>query len=174
MALEDIGVATSWLSQYSPGVSASQVGMDRVTDNAVEFSRQLTKLANYTESAVNAVIRKTCLDLFTSIVKRTPADTGRARGSWMISGMGNTGKKLPDTYKSFGSQTSRGMEKVRETIGEFMLERIGDTIVIHNNVEYIEPLENGHSQQAPAGMVAVSLQEFNQFMQENSKILKRL
>jgi len=42
-------------------------------------------------------------------------------------------------------------------------------ITIYNNLEYIEALENGHSQQAPAGMVAVSLAEFNIKLERNMK-----
>ena len=35
------------------------------------------------------------------------------------------------------------------------------TIILYNNVEYIVALEEGSSGQAPAGMVAVSIEEVN-------------
>jgi hypothetical protein len=36
---------------------------------------------------------------------------------------------------------------------------------ITNNLEYIEPLEDGHSDQAPQGMMAVNLQRYAQILQ---------
>jgi hypothetical protein len=36
-----------------------------------------------------------------------------------------------------------------------------------NNVEYIQPLEDGHSSIAPQGMVAVSLQSFADHLSQN-------
>jgi hypothetical protein len=36
----------------------------------------------------------------------------------------------------------------------------GHTIYIVNNLPYANALENGHSKQAPSGMVKVTLQEF--------------
>ena len=38
---------------------------------------------------------------------------------------------------------------------------VGDTIYLANNLPYIRKLEEGSSQQAPAGMVALSVQEFS-------------
>jgi hypothetical protein len=38
------------------------------------------------------------------------------------------------------------------------------TAVIHNSVEYIIPLEYGHSKQAPAGMVRPTIAEFSQIV----------
>lgn len=46
----------------------------------------------------------------------------------------------------------------------WMLQIGGSEDLIFNNVEYINMLEYGHSQQAPAGMVRVTIAEFQAFV----------
>jgi len=44
-----------------------------IAENAKEFGRSLEKLASFVKEEVsNKVIRKTCFDLYMSIVQRTP------------------------------------------------------------------------------------------------------
>ena len=43
---------------------------------------------------------------------------------------------------------------------------IGDAIYITNNLPYAQVLENGHSQQAPTGMLAITVAEFNGIVED--------
>jgi len=117
--------------------------VDEIAVNADMFSRQLSGLADFTDGLFEKVVRKTCFDLYARIVKRTPVDTGRAKGGWGIT----TDLDIPDG--------DVGNAQFTFTIED-------DQVIIYNNVEYISDLEHGHSQvQAPNGMVAISLAEFN-------------
>jgi hypothetical protein len=86
------------------------------------------------------------------LVMKTPVKTGRARGNWQVSIGKDTDSILDVTDKTGGPTILRGTAPVlglRQLI----------TCYITNNVEYIEALEKGHSQQAPAGMLAVTYEE---------------
>lgn len=99
--------------------------------------------------------------LYSSIVKKTPVDTGRARGNWSIT-VGHddttTSERTTPLFKS--------LQEVPKVEGD-------ETIYIHNNLPYITKLEyggypknpkggsgktiNGYSKQAPEGMVGLTL-----------------
>jgi hypothetical protein len=51
--------------------------------------------------------------------------------------------------------------------------KAGDTIYLTNNLPYIRRLEEGYSQQAPAGMVALTVQEFAQVVNQISVEVSR-
>ena len=91
--------------------------------------------------------------VFKKIVMRTPVDKGRARASWTVS---------KDTA-NIGFTAKEGREySLQDALDNF--KSIGkiypySVIYITNNLPYIEKLEFGHSKQASAGMVRVSLAE---------------
>jgi hypothetical protein len=129
--------------------------MDDIPRNAEGFSNALLEMAKYVDGEAEKVIRKACIDLYRRIVERTPVDTGRAKASWMID--------VVDTSQTAGEGEYSASEIkgiIQSHISDFKFE-IGDgVVIIYNNLEYISYLENGTSQQAPSGMVAVSLAEF--------------
>lgn len=84
----------------------------------------------------------------TGVVIKTPVDTGTAQNSWGV----EIGDEPSDEAQTSGSPTTIEAAKIRQA-------DLGDVIHIFNNVRYIRPLENGHSQQAPQGMVSVTLAE---------------
>ena len=99
--------------------------------------------------APGTVQKRIAFDLFGRIIKKTPVDTGRARASWTIA----------------GGQADRAVAPVGQTA--YPIPQVplglpltpGEPIWISNNLPYIVRLEEGHSKQAPAGMVAVSIAE---------------
>lgn len=93
------------------------------------------------------VYQRTTLELWNGITLRTPVDTGRARSSWNLSiGHPNPGTPAAGTYGPPGTPN------VGAITGE-------EVVWITSNLDYIQPLENGHSKQAPAGMVFVTVNE---------------
>ena len=99
--------------------------------------------------------------LYSSIVKKTPVDTGRARANWNVSVGHEDTSTTDETRRSPKSESSLPKAK-------------GDkSIFISNNLPYITTLEyggypnppkkdggktvNGYSKQAPEGMVGVTL-----------------
>jgi len=126
-----------------------------------------------------AVIEKTAVDLpkvqlrgflrkvggqaLAGVVNKTPVDTGRARGGWQV---GINGAPEGDTGRlAEGKKGDAGGNPViADGIGEMNKVPAFGAIHIANNVEYIGRLENGSSDQTPAGMLSVTLEEIaNQF-----------
>lgn len=140
---------------------------DSVSKSAAEFSHAMTKLAGLYEQRFGDVIRKCVLDLFAGIIRRSPVDTGSYRASHMIANH----EPSPDegvvkfgysSTKSGLASTSIAMEKVKAWTW-----KPGDgTIYIFNNLPYAEPLENGHSKQAPQGIYRQAMTEVESVIQK--------
>lgn len=96
--------------------------------------------------------KRIAVDLLRRIVFRTPVDTGRARGNWQVARGGGSDSPLEKFDKSGAATFSAGASAIGGA-KEFGI------ITIFNNVNYINILEGGSSNQFPSGMVAVSLAE---------------
>lgn len=130
--------------------------IDDIAGNAADFSKSLQSLYDYVNGSIEKVIRKACIDLYRSIVERTPVDTGRAKANWQIST--SDSDYVRGDVDGFSFNEIKTI--VEDEISDFRFELHDGVVIIYNNLEYIEALENGSSQQAPAGMVSVSLVEF--------------
>ena len=125
------------------------------------WSIDLTKYAKKKGVEIREVQKTYAFALYSSIVRKTPVDTGRARANWNIS-VGH-----PDTSTTESTRkTPKSMSSLPDPKGD-------ESIFICNNLDYIEKLEyggypnppkkdggktiNGFSKQAPAGMVGVTL-----------------
>ena len=113
-------------------------------------------LSDYATQGMEKIIRKACIDLYRRIAERTPVDTGRAKANWAIS----TVQAEPDRNDPDGYSFNEINSIIASEVSGFSFELSDGVVWINNNLEYIESLENGTSKQAPAGMVMVSLAEF--------------
>lgn len=92
-------------------------------------------------------IRAATSEVFSNIIQMTPVDTGRARGNWQCT----IGAPF------IGEDDTGSVMKAQNAIPR----RSGSVVYLTNNVPYIGRLEyDGHSRQAPAGMVRVSVTLF--------------
>lgn len=109
------------------------------------FEKKVTK-------ATEQAIRKTTLDLVGNLTAQTPVDTGTARRNWIT-----TVSQPSNEIKEGGSSTEAGA--LSETLSEVSAALSGynlftsGPIWISNNLPYIGRLNDGTSQQAPAGFV---------------------
>lgn len=121
----------------------------------------LSKMNNWFGSMTRSIdgtveqgIRASALEVAKRLVNRTPVDTGRARGGWTVY-MDEEGIPVEvggnDAAVKQGQEDSR-VEKNLDGPGEKFVELI-------NGVPYIVMLEHGHSDQAPAGMVRITIRE---------------
>ena len=117
-----------------------------------DFTRQLKIEGKRTLDEVIKIEKTIVLDAFTSIIMKTPVDTGRARGNWQI----NTGGPAAGFAKT-NSKTGRA--PLRKGTSEINNAPAHSAYYIVNNVPYVPYLENGSSKQAPLGMVALTVQE---------------
>ena len=130
------------------------------------WSLDLTKYAQAKADSIKDCRRKVAVKLFEAVVKRTPVDTGRARGNWQVSvGFDSTAttdrvdKQPAGSNPGFLAEEQRKIESVQ-----------GDeTIFIHNNLPYIRRLEYGHSKQSPKGMVGVVMANLDARIREAVK-----
>lgn len=97
------------------------------------------------------VVKRVAFDLYGHIIRNTPVDTGRARASWTIA--------VNQANRNVMPAVPAGARVYPDPAPGFLAVGPGDTVIISNNLPYINALEDGHSKQAPFGMVAVSMME---------------
>lgn len=105
--------------------------------------------------------KRVAFALYSSIVEKTPVDTGRARGNWHITVGGQSYEVFDNEAKTDSSVNTMITNGLSQISGS------GDkSIFIQNNVEYIVPLEYGKSKQAPNGMVGITVANMQRYIDE--------
>ena len=115
----------------------------------LQFDADIDKFAKAIGLGKQIVVRKIALDIYGKIKQRTPVDTGRAASAWTFT-VGTPSDYIPP---------EEGFTAMPDTPLALSQVDGNQPIYIINNLPYIEPLEMGHSKQAPAGMVRLSLAE---------------
>jgi len=120
--------------------------------NLKEFNAKVGRFTSrLLPEQIQLVKQKVALQLLERIVNMTPVDTGRARSNWQVT-LDERSTSVTGPIVSAAQTINTGAAVIAAVSG-------GQSIWIANNLPYIEPLENGHSSQAPAGMIAVALAE---------------
>jgi hypothetical protein len=101
---------------------------------------------------VSLITRKVALEALRRVVQKSPVDTGRFRGNW------NVAVGAPNTAATAALDPSGGQVLASGTA------QIGSAtglapIFVTNSLPYAQKLEEGSSQQAPAGIVSVTAAE---------------
>lgn len=123
----------------------------------VKFNADIKAFAQLLDVNQADITRRIAMELWVRIIgnfegRRHPVDTGRARAGWALSigemtttappeGIGTSESPAPPPNADFGGIDGH------------------QVVYILNNVEYIEALEDGHSKQAPNGMVRLAIIE---------------
>jgi hypothetical protein len=111
------------------------------------------RVATKLKDKADRLVRGVALESLGRLIRRTPVDTGRARGNWNVA----IGSTDPTHDMEFlDPQGTAALQGGQQVIGEF---RAGERLFLTNSVPYVEELERGHSKQAPQGMVAVTAAE---------------
>jgi len=121
-------------------------------DNINLFINALDEYEKRIKDELDAITTATAKVWFTNLVRRTPKDTGFARMNWHF-----TINDLPPSNVIYSPKTRSTYADAQ--IPSFRNVNYGDVIYFFNNVEYIDKLENGWSDQAPHGMLAISMHE---------------
>jgi len=117
------------------------------------FADQVKKWEKKTASKLDLATRQIALHIFSRIILKSPVDTGRFRGNWQLA-IGSA----PDGTLELDDKT--GTATITKGTATSLGMNAGDIIYFANNLPYAQRLEGGYSQQAPAGMVALTVQEF--------------
>lgn len=109
--------------------------------NIAEFNKALNKVMTVTEDGAVDVLKKVSFDTLRNLQKKTPRKTGRARAGWNIKIDQKPSEwKPPKGQKSYSDSDFEGESRIK----------FDSVINLSNNVEYIIPLDEGHSKQATA------------------------
>lgn len=128
----------------------------------MSFAKDIAKFNKKTMGNMEQVFRGTALDLYGRLVRRTPVDEGTARGNWQVQINTPPGGTLNVKDPSGGTTISTGN-------GEIGKAKLGDSIFLINNLDYIQALEDGHSDQRPSGFVKITVAEYQSIVKRNTK-----
>jgi hypothetical protein len=124
------------------------------------FAADISRFVNKTGIRADEVLRSIALQGLRGVVQRTPVDTGRCRASWRVAINQADASVEPEIKKGKDQPAPVDASAViGEGSGIIAAAKFGDSIYITNNLPYAPALEQGHSQQAPAGMLAVTFAE---------------
>lgn len=129
------------------------------------FATDLAKLCERAGDKAELVVRKVALDMGGQLIDRSPVDTGRFKNNWVTS-MGSM-----STATGGNADPSAGTAR---TLLKTQVDgwKPGQTIFITNSLPYAMRLEHGHSKQAPAGMVKLTVQNYAQAVAKAARELK--
>lgn len=113
-----------------------------------EFTAELDREMEAFKGEIRETTQQIALDGYNGVVVRTPVDTGFARNSWFV-----------DLGDGASRESNGGTSSAAEDAATIKSAPAFTPITIANGAEYIGVLENGHSQQAPNGMVSVTIAE---------------
>jgi hypothetical protein len=140
------------------------------------FNRHIADFRKKCNLSAEVVLKKFAFDLLAKIIRKTPVDTGQARGGWIpgLEGLGRGSSKtinvnIQSGSKNFNAEAfSRGQTKGRYIDGTKGPLGFPKYIEIINGVEHVIFLEYGSSKQAPFGMVRLSMREMRKgFLPKN-------
>ncbi|MCP4056603.1 MAG: HK97 gp10 family phage protein [Pseudoalteromonas sp.] len=120
---------------------------------------QWSKLNTKQKNKLTKLGRAVALQMTGAVDKRSPVDTGRFRSNW-FSSVG-----APSTTVDGSGAGSRSVIKGMQP---------GDIFYFVNNLPYGHKLEyESHSEQAPHGMVRITIAEFSPLVDAQVKLISR-
>lgn len=119
------------------------------------FELDIQRFVDRAKGNIDLVVRKIALDLFRRVIMKSPVDTGRFKGNWQVA-IGSIPAGVLEINDKTGSAT------ISKMTAAVLGLKAGQIIYLVNNLEYARPLEYGHSKQAPAGVVRITVQEYPQ------------
>jgi hypothetical protein len=141
----------------------------------MSFALDIQKFAQKCGANADLVTRKVVLDIGRSLVERTPVGNpdlwqnpdnkpdgyvgGHARANWSHS----IGALVNQEFKEIDATGGASIDRI---ISSVPIKAAGKVHYIQNSLPYMQALEDGHSTQAPAGMVAITQTEFQDYIQK--------
>ena len=141
----------------------------------MSFALDIQKFAQKCGANADLVTRKVVLDIGRSLVERTPVGNpdlwqnpdnkpdgyvgGHARANWSHS----IGALVNQEFKEIDATGGASIDRI---ISSVPVKAAGKVHYIQNSLPYMQALEDGHPTQAPAGMVAITQTEFQDYIQK--------
>lgn len=123
------------------------------------FAETLRQYRDQAIADMDEVFRKVVIEIGSSVVRLSPVDTGAFRGSWTFTA-DTPSNEIPTTLDKSGHET------IARIVAGVQHLTFGQTAYLVSNLPYAVALEYGHSQQAPAGMVRITKEGFQQIVDQ--------
>lgn len=119
------------------------------------FNQHIADFKKKSNLSTEIILKKFAFDLIAKIIRKMPVDTGQARAGWYIAfeGLGGQGTYTGKPEESEGKKKGQFIDNTKGSWKQVKY------IEVINRVEYMIFLEYGYSQQAPFGMVRLSMRE---------------
>lgn len=130
------------------------------------FVGDVSKWTAETEAKIEIAIRKIALDVFAEVIMMSPVDTGRFRGNWQVA-IGSIPSGTLEIDDKAGTAT------LAKAQAEALGLKAGEVIYLVNNLPYAAALEYGHSQQAPGGMIRLTVQRWKPIVEAVGRELSK-
>lgn len=132
----------------------------------MSFASDVSKWTAKTEAKIETAIRKIAIDVFAEVIMMSPVDTGRFRGNWQVA-IGTIPNGTLEIDDKAGTATLNAAQ------AKAMGLKAGETIFLINNLPYARALEYGLSQQAPGGMIRLTVQRWKPIVEAVGRQLSR-
>lgn len=123
----------------------------------MSFRSDIKKFADKTKLSMDLVVRKVVIDLSNNLIQLSPVKTGRFRGNWVL-GVGSVDTSTIQAVDPDGSTTRAKITQASQSL------RAGGIVYITNSLPYARRLEYGWSQQAPGGMVRITVANYSEYI----------
>lgn len=124
----------------------------------MNFDNQLRRFSDKTEKTYKDVFRRASFNLFSAIVLDTPVDKGVLRNNWFVA------LDSPSSETTMEEGTGSGAIVEADSILKNV--DLDTEVFITNNLPYAETIEfDGHSAQAPEGMVRINTARWDSIVQ---------
>lgn len=131
----------------------------------MSFAGDINKFNLRLDKATDETIQAVELELFSSVIRDSPVDTGRFRGNWQTSFDAPKAGALDDVDKPGNTTIAKSSGVIKSRNGPRL------TYLV-NNLPYAVKLEYGYSKQAPAGMVRKNVKRFQQIVNDKANAHK--
>lgn len=126
-----------------------------------KFRRDFAAILKRAGDKADLVTRASAMAVGASLVQKSPVDTGRFRSNWMYGATTINTTTTTDADKSGSATTGR-------INAGLMAWKAGQSIHLTNSLPYARRLEYGWSDQAPGGMVRITVVEWRQKVAETA------
>ena len=129
-----------------------------------QFNADVLRFCNVVDDRIDYVMFGTAKELHSRLVDITPYRSGRARASWNIRPFKSDDRPAPDIGLSGWDADAKDLAAANVFYDSIIASKASFQLVpnmreahITNTVHYIEKLNNGSSQQAPAGFFQATI-----------------
>ena len=124
----------------------------------MSLSADLRKIAKKKKQTLNQAYSSIMFDLANQMITMSPKDTGAFQANWLAAL--NSGDY---TYDKAKTNVSEADGRLTITLGGLTT---SSNFYFTNSLPYADELENGHSEQAPSGVVRVTINDFPQIVEK--------